>query len=366
MIILLSVIILFSFCTLYLHKGKIVLVSERTEDTEVEKRKKFCIFSSLVWIIISGFRHVTTGADTFEYFLSYENTKSQTWISLAQRFYNTYAGIEFQKDPGYRLFVKFVQIFIPEYQEFLVLIAIIFFVPMGIWIYRNSRVPYISFVLFTCLFYAFYAITGHRQTIATALVVFVGEKFIRERKLWLFLGITLVAATIHKSCFCYVPAYFLYPIKGYNQRTYLIAMVIGLVLTLLTAALWRKLVVWLRFESFLTNDIGGTGTYVLIYLLVMSIVIVQFSSIVGGNSEIYGVLNMMLCGTILVILSYFNQSFMRVQQYYTLYLMILLPEIVLSFKGKESYVVAVVGCLLLIGLMIKNNPYYLMCWQNAF
>lgn len=61
--------------------------------------------------------------------------------------------------------MKFFQIFSTDYQLFLVFIAIVFFVPMGILIYKYSEAPYLSYVLFSSLFYSFFAITGHRQTI---------------------------------------------------------------------------------------------------------------------------------------------------------------------------------------------------------
>ena len=75
------------------------------------------------------------------------------------------------KDPGYLAFQKIVQIFTSEYQVFLFVIAIIFFSALGNFIYKNTtrlNDAIIAFFIYSVLFYSFFSITGHRQTIATA------------------------------------------------------------------------------------------------------------------------------------------------------------------------------------------------------
>ena len=63
----------------------------------------------------------------------------------------------------------------------------------------------ISWVVYSTLFYSFFAITGHRQTIATGIVVWGGLECIRKRKLIPFLLLTFVAYTIHASAICVLP-----------------------------------------------------------------------------------------------------------------------------------------------------------------
>ena len=59
------------------------------------------------------------------------------------------------------------------------------------------------------LFYAFYSVTGHRQTLATALIVFVGYKYIKEKKLLKFLVIAFIVFMLHKSSLVFIPYYFI-------------------------------------------------------------------------------------------------------------------------------------------------------------
>lgn len=113
------------------------------------------------------------------------------------------------KDPRYKVFEKLTQLIVVNYHFYLVLIAIIFTFPMGVWVYRNSRDPFLSFLLYSVLFYAFFSITGHRQTIATALVVFFGYRFVKSRKIIPFMIVILIATAIHKSALVFLPFYFL-------------------------------------------------------------------------------------------------------------------------------------------------------------
>ena len=64
-----------------------------------------------------------------------------------------------------------------------IIVAAIVFASLGYFIYKNSDDPAFSYVLFSALFYSFYAITGTRQALATALVVFVGFEFIKRKGL---------------------------------------------------------------------------------------------------------------------------------------------------------------------------------------
>lgn len=363
MIIIMSVVLLTATALILNEKTGIERV-EAYPSIQNESNKLFCIIATTVWTVLSAFRHVSVGTDTYAYKLSFDAMKYRSWTVLWEQFWNKYVHDEFVKDPGYNLFTKAVHLVTDSYQVFLVIIALIFFIAMGIWIYKNSRIPYVSFLLFSTLFYSFYAVTGHRQTIATAMVVFAGDKYIRERKLLKFLLILLLASTIHASCVCYLLAYIIYPIRNYGQQLYLLLTVAGVLAAVtILVPVWEMLAVEMNYESYLTNDIGGTGTFSALFLLVMLIAIWRFPVIIRNNPDAYGMFNILWVGSMTVGLAFINQSFMRVQQYYNLYLMVLLPEIILSFKGRNRFLVGVGGCGLLFLLLVRNMPYYKFFWQ---
>lgn len=175
-----------------------------------QNKKLFCILVTIQLILLSRLRHISIGADTYSYKVySFDISINETWMDLVNDFVNIIFKGATGKDPGYHLFEKLIQIFSTNYQVFLIVIVLIFNVPFGVWIYKNSIEPCMSFLIYFCLFSSFFMITGLRQTIATALVVLIGYKFIKERKFWLFLVLMLVDSTIHKSAICFFQFYFI-------------------------------------------------------------------------------------------------------------------------------------------------------------
>ena len=186
-----------------------------------KNKKKFCYLASVQWILISGLRHISVGADTEQYYINFERIKTYSWDYVLD-FTRTQLIMDSDaKAPGYTFLVKIFQVFFSDYQVFLVFVAIVFFGFMGWSVYRNSRNPAVSFILFSCLFYSFFAITGIRQTLATAIVVFWGIEFIKKRKLIPFIICVLLMSTVHLSVVCFLPFYWIARVK-INIKTIII------------------------------------------------------------------------------------------------------------------------------------------------
>ena len=73
--------------------------------------------------------------------------------------------------------------------------------------------------------------------------------------------------------------------------------------------------------------------------------------------------NAALFTTAFTLLTLRNQTFMRVQQYYALFLMLLVPEMVKAIDKKHRWLVYFGGVSLLIVKLILNHPYYVFFWQ---
>jgi hypothetical protein len=267
------------------------------------------------------------------------------------------------KDPGYAVFEKFIQLFTINYQIYLIIIAIIFTGTLGVFVYRNSREPLISFFIYSCLFYSFYAITGHRQTIATALIVLIGYEFIKQKRLIPFLLISLVAFTIHKSAIIFIPFYFIA-----NQRItrkYLITiLVIGTGLLLMGKLFYAPIAKFIGYESFIGNEIGGTGTIALMMVFLAAIAFWRMKIILKNNSQSVHFFNALIMALFFTLMTLENQSFMRAQQYYSLFIMLLVPEMILSFQKRERIFALFIASAALLILFIRTNPQYLFFWQG--
>jgi transmembrane protein EpsG len=175
-----------------------------------KNRKAYIKVISFILILQSGLRNVAVGADTYGYYISFQNTINKSWLetyNVVLQYYS--AGIG--KDPGYMVVEKICSSFIPNYQVFLFVIAIIFFSGLGSFLYKNTtkfQDVIIAFVIYSVLFYSFFSITGQRQTIATGIVFFAFD-FMKRNKILFFVILILLASTIHKSSLIFFLLFFL-------------------------------------------------------------------------------------------------------------------------------------------------------------
>ena len=326
-------------------------------------KKIYCSIIAFQWILISGLRHIDIGADTDSYLIKFKNIKRISWPEIFSNITDYLFRGKEVKDPGYDLFQKAVQVFSSNYRFLLIVIAIIFTSIMVIWIYKNSKLPCFSFILYSTLFYSFFSVTGHRQTLATAVIVFWGYKYIKERKLIKFLIVSFIAFLLHKSSLVVIPFYFIANIP-ITLPYVIIALIVVAVVAISGKNLYGVVGGFLGFsEEQIEYDVGGAETYALILTLVSIIILLFYHYYKNNTDKARHIFNITLLTLMTSLLVFQNQSFMRIQQYYSLFLMISFPEVILSFNKKERALAYGFTITVLIVYLMYNNPQYYFFWQ---
>lgn len=335
------------------------------------RKKRVCLVATINWIILSGLRSLSIGADTLAYKVHrFDKTINIPWDSIFYNFYLKYAKNVPIKDPGYPLIEKVFQIFSTNYQMFLIFIAIIFFIPLSILIYKYSMSPCFSYIIFSTLFYSFFAITGQRQTIATAIVVFGGIELIIRRKLISFLLLVALTSTIHGSAICFLPFYWVSMVKinKISLSIYWILIIFSYIFKYQFLSFLQKIV---GYENYGFYETARGGTFLLL-LLLLSIFITFFYKIILKKCRLMNIeiklmseisINALFIASIFSSFLLINQSFMRVIQYYSIFIIFLLPQCRYIFSKKYRLFFEMVCCTLLIILLIKNQPSYIFFWQ---
>ncbi len=334
------------------------------------KRALFCGISALQWILVSGLRAWTVGPDTPVYANSFIRAGKVSWETVFRSMYRVYIeGYQpvfssehfLYKDPGYLLFQKVCHIFTHDYQIFLLIIAVILFATMARFIYKHSADPCLSFLIFSTLFYSFFAITGHRQTLATALVIFVGFDFIKERKLIPFLLVSTAAYMLHKSSIVFVPFYLL----GAKKISWPYLGIIGAITVAIYAAGPSFILKAAEMIGYNREEVYELPPYV--YVLALSMVGVVTA---GFHKRILAIseskkweIAATVFATMFGILALIDQSMMRVQQYYSLFMMLSIPSLFALFDGKSRVLIKFIFASVMIAYLIMNNPQYSFFWQ---
>ncbi len=325
-----------------------------------QKRKLYIGLMSVNWILISGLRGMRVGADTLSYRNRFERTLVTPWSKLFENFYTVYVGEE-GKDPGYSVFEKFVQIFTDSYQVYLVVVAIVFFAALAFWVYRYSTEPCMSYLIFSSFLFAFYALTGIRQTIATVFVVLIGTKLIEKRKFLPFLLLIFIGFTIHKSSLCFLPFYFLSRIPV-NKKTVAGVAVLTPIVFLFNDEIFNLVGYLVGYEYAELENRGAYGfTVMYIAVTVVMLFLLRFIREKCPHYRMY--YNALFLGLLFLPLVFVNPTAMRAVQYYSLFLMLSVPEIVRAFEKRTG---ALMYFAMLVILLSASNVYsyeYAFFWQ---
>lgn len=323
------------------------------------KKKLYCGIVALQWILISGLRHMSVGgADNYSYYARFEMVKTTSWETILQENWDYIFNDLNAKDPGYTLVTKIFQIFSNDFQVFLIFIAVVFTSLMAWWVYKYSSVPEMSFFIYSVIFYAFYAVTGYRQTLATALIVLLGYDFAKDRKWVKFAIVAFVAFMLHKSSVVFIIYYFIANMS--ITVPYVAVMSVGMLgIVVLGRSFYGPIAIALGFsEEAVEYAGGGAGTYATALLLVCIATFIVYPWVKKRRDDVKYLYNMMFLTTASTLLIYQHQGFMRIQQYYSLFIMIMIPEIILSIEKKYRSLayLGVVGVLLLY--LMSNQPHY--------
>jgi transmembrane protein EpsG len=335
-----------------------------------KNRKKYIKIIAVILILQSGLRNVAVGTDTYQYYLYFEDIKKTSWNAIFQNFIDVYQLGE-GKDAGYLLFQKIVQLFTIENQVFLLVIATLFFTALANFIYKNTNRlsdAIMAFTIYSVLFYSFFSITGHRQTIATAATLFAFE-LIKKRKLIYFLIVILIAATIHKTCLIFIPLYFLTILK--RERIILrITMLCFPVLLFLSSSITGYIIILTEsYEEYEHMAELKPITFTVLMLLVTLMSLIKYDRIIKEKSEASYYYSALTLAILFLSLVFEIHGYMRIVQYFSIFILVMIPLIInsfLSYGVKIQRLVYSLAIILLLFFFIKSNidSEYKFFWQE--
>ena len=118
-----------------------------TQKKRQRNKKWFVILVSVQWILISGLRGDGVGADTSNYMNMFDKIAYTDWGKIFQYFpdYYLYGKETFEIKPGFVLFEKIIRSFTASRTVYKFVVATIFTSSLGMFIYKNSEKPMLSF-----------------------------------------------------------------------------------------------------------------------------------------------------------------------------------------------------------------------------
>lgn len=337
------------------------------------KRKGYVFLIIALLVLESSLRHISVGPDTIHYYNSFSSVSFMSWSDALGFFKTAYLEGE-GKDPGFVIFMKFVRLFTDDFNMFLLFCALPFFIPLGILLYRYSTSVLqlvFAFTLYVALFHIV-ALSGVRQQIATGFCFMAFLQLGKDHN-WKALIYIILGASIHVSAliFAIVPVLRLFSPRFVKILHLASFVTIPFVITFAAS-------IMLFLTTFLANDYyttyadsestSGSFTYIVLMELLS---LFCYIAIKKGDLQqdkrrmlLYVMLPMLTMTAPLISL---NGAMIRVGQYFTLYMMLLVPVAIDSIaKGLERQIYYIGLIAILILMTFRSGIFaYHFYWQNV-
>ncbi len=172
------------------------------------KRIVQTVWCAIVLLWVAANRGCEVGADTQTYILAYQNIASATWENILSR--NALADFEI----GYVVMCKLCSYISASESFFLFWTSLFSILPVSYFIYKYSKSPTMSFVLYVLTTHYILVLGVIRQSIAMGIVLLALDIIIEKKKKWILKALILIvlATLSHTSAILgivfFVPTFF--------------------------------------------------------------------------------------------------------------------------------------------------------------
>lgn len=322
-------------------------------------KKYFCIIVFLLFTIMQGFRAIDIGSDTEKYVKFYNLSKNFSLIEIL-------LCKNWVIEPGYGLLMKLIVTLNIPSQVFLIIVAAVINGGFTYFIYKESKAPLISTIIFLGAEFFILSFTALRQMIAVMLIL-NSFKYIKQKKLFKFICMVLLASTFHKTALIFLPAYFFKDIK-ITKKVMLFCLIVFFIVQLIGIPVLTFLIKQFYYDSYLIST-GGGFTQTLVILVYLLFGLYFYKHVERENHILY----------IFIYIAFLIQSLAcrinmagRLMWYYYIFLVIFLPMIIEKISSKKlfnkNYIniikIGIIGTFIIQYLFFSINMYNVLPYST--
>lgn len=347
------ILLLISIILLYPLIGKY----KGLKNGEITNNKYYIYIISILLIIISGFRNITIGIDTSNY-------------KYIFHFVNTY-GFEKLLDQnteiGYTLYQIIIGEVFGDFQALLIITSILYISVVSYLVFKYSKNPMLSYLLF--IFFDFYtfSFSGIRQTLALTFILLALIQ-IKNRNIFLFITLVLIASTFHLTALIFLPTYWLGLFKLSKKN--LIFFFLCAIVIYFTKDFMQLFMNSYARISYEVTETGGIRLYIILILTLIVGIIYRKSFTLSNPINIY-LFYMMLSSVVIFPIIRINPVVLRLNYYFFIFMIIYVPNVLnvikdraIVFIGTCTYLI--IGFFWFFTSIINSNQLipYLFYWNN--
>lgn len=352
------------------------LLTFSTNLYQTNKQKAINRYINVVCVVLalfSGLRNLGVGEDTYGYYLGYVDIQSTPWKQLFFDFIQ-YIKTGEGKDVGFPLFVKATQLISAQFQFFLIFVAVFFYAFFLNFLKKNCTTlidVVLSFTIFYVLFYYIFSMTAIRQSITLAITLYCYE-FVKKKRIIPFLLLLLLFSTVHKSILIYIPFYFLCRLKSTKYLFPIVLISFPIIMTFKNTITFFLLGVG-GYDEYEEFDGAGTLTFTSIFLLISLVAYLRREKILKIKPISENYYKAFALALFLLPLSWINPALLRITMYFSIFMIMLIPEVIKSFQNlsnqfRRGITVFTIGILFVLFIragLAKENSEYSFYWEKV-
>lgn len=314
----------------------------------------FLTLAAFLLMIIVSLRNLSFGTDTLVYI---EKFRKYNLIEFSQII--DYLNKIDEKDKTFYLLVRILNLFSLEESLIVVLFSILFLTSVFWMIYKYSNNSLISIILFICLGYLFFSLTGLRQTFALTFIIF-SYKYLRERKIYKFIILVLLASLFHSTALVFLIAYPLVYLKlGIKHLVVLIlAFLINILFNSQIYSLLKNFIFNEQYEYYLNNEESLNYSGFLIQLSIFLFCLIFKKVILTKSPENITFYNLIFIGLIFQLFATNIAVVFRISLYFSIFSIILFSNVISSFKDVYIRILVNIIVIVILIMYLFISGYY--------
>lgn len=293
-----------------------------------EKNKKtYMIIMGILLIIISGFRSVNVGADTWQFCADFNSIRFINWKNL---FNST------RYEPGFVLICKILSQLVDNYQILIFFTSLVINIVICKFIYDESKDCILSLYLYVSLNYFATNMNIMRQAIAMAIIILAYKKFLNKEKKVLYIISVLIAYQFHTSALCGM-LLLVIPNTKYDMKKYILTVISSIIMVLIANKLFVIFTGILgKYSGYINSEFYEPNYFAAVIKMLILFVILTVSYIyyrnIDNNKYMYISSFALIFGASAIKITLLG----RISNYFSIFNIILLPNILKEIRDKKE------------------------------
>ena len=320
-----------------------------------KKNKRIFVFFILIQLFLGCFRMEGVGTDTFAYIRLMDLNRDMS-----------YGQVLFEmiiNDPVFYLFLKILYDPFQSYTLVFSVLQIIFWISLGVIMYRYSEKCLLALFVFVFLKYHFNVWSAIRQGMALSFIIWSYSFLLKEKNLYYLLCVG-VAGLAHSSAVLFLFAYPLRKICLYEKKR----LLVGITFLVIGATPFLEFLNVFNFDIIgLLNEGSASNLFILVStILAFMFVVVTFKP--DGSMQNNLLFNLSFIAFLFAILGFRVTLGYRVLIYFGFFLSLLVSNVVVQNRWHVNKVLSrllipMVVMYMLTGIPASVSPYHFV-WEH--